>query len=106
MSMKFKYRLISLVILFSWLGTIILLALDARGLFGSDIGLENTLATSSFARGMFIDIGALSTLAAIWIIFATKYWFRFLFAFASLFIGSFAVMPFLAIHFWIISRQK
>jgi len=83
----------------SFFGLVGIAFADARGAFGDDIGLKDTLRHSSFARIMFADIGALSTIIAAWMILATNHPLRFVFAFASLFIGSFAVLPFLVLYF-------
>lgn len=65
-----------------------------------DIGITESMRTSGFARGMFMDIGILSTIIASWIAFGTKEKFRYFFAIITLFVGSIAALPFLAIYFW------
>lgn len=65
-----------------------------------DLGTLDTLKQSHFARVMFADIGALSTLGALYAILAGKSRARFPAALASLFVGSFALLPFLAYEDW------
>jgi hypothetical protein len=59
-----------------------------------------TLRTSSLARGMFYDIGLLSTIFAAWIAFGNTLKFRYIFAVATLFVGSGALLPFLAYYYY------
>lgn len=66
-----------------------------------DIGLRGTLRRSAFARGMFADIGALSTLGALYLLVQGKTPVRVPAALASLFVGSFALLPALAYEDWV-----
>jgi hypothetical protein len=94
------HKKFSVFLLGYWLFLILFAFIDSKGKFGSDIGVKKTLKTSSFARIMFQDIGALSTLAAIWTVTQTKNPIRWVVAFLSVFTGSFALLPFLSWHFW------
>lgn len=67
---------------------------------GRDLGAVETLKKSHFARVMFMDVGALSTLGAVYAVLAGKSRARFPAAFASLFVGSFALLPLLAYEDW------
>lgn len=82
----------------SWIFLIVYIRKDPK-IFKNKIGVSETLKQSSFARGMFMDIGALSTIISAWMIWGTKSRFRFIFAILTLFVGSFAVLPFLTIYF-------
>lgn len=84
--------------LVSWILLILYIRKDPK-LFRNKLGVGETLKQSSFARGMFMDIGALSTIISAWMIWGTKSRLRFLFAILTLFVGSFAVLPFLTIYF-------
>ena len=65
-----------------------------------DLGLRGTLKRSSFARGMFADIGAISTLGALYLVINGKTPVRVPAAVATLFAGSFALLPALAYEDW------
>jgi hypothetical protein len=65
-----------------------------------DLGTLGTLRRSQFARVMFMDIGAVSTLAALYAVLNGKSRLRYPAAIASLFAGSFALIPFLAYEDW------
>ncbi|WP_110885505.1 hypothetical protein [Deinococcus yavapaiensis] len=67
---------------------------------GQDLGTVATLKKSRFARVMFMDVGALSTLGALYAVLAGKSRARFPAALASLFVGSFALLPYLAYEDW------
>lgn len=88
----------ALAAVLTWLGLILFVILEGQGLFGPDIGMSETLRTSGFARIMFADIGAVSTLVAIWIVLSSKLRVRYVFAAASLFVGSFAILPYVALY--------
>lgn len=68
----------------------------SSGILGENIGNGESLRTSSLARLMFADIGALATVAAGWIIIANRDRYRYIFAIATLFVGSYAFLPYLA----------
>ncbi|WP_425145969.1 hypothetical protein [Deinococcus sp.] len=78
---------------------LILTALLGRRREG-DLGTLETLRRSSFARIMFMDIGALSTLGALYLLLNGKTPARIPAALASLFVGSFALIPGLAYEDW------
>jgi hypothetical protein len=84
----------------TWIGLLVFAVLDTAKVFGTDIGIAQTLATSSFARGMFVDIGVLSTLMACYIVFTTRLKARYIVALLTLFVGSFAALPYLAYYFY------
>ena len=65
-----------------------------------DLGTLAALRRSSFTRVMFMDIGALSTLGALYLALNGKTPARFPAAVASLFVGSFALIPGLAYEDW------
>lgn len=65
-----------------------------------DLGVRETLRRSSFARVMFMDIGALSTLGALFLTLRGRTRLRGPAALASLFVGSFALLPALAYEDW------
>ena len=71
-----------------------------------DIGTLAALRRSSFTRIMFMDIGALSTLGALYLALSGKTPARFPAAVASLFVGSFALIPGLAYEDWVASRRE
>jgi hypothetical protein len=107
---KINNKLIASTILIAWIALLIYAVADNAGLFTNTIGPEEALANSAFARTMFMDIGGLSTLAAVWIIFGSdkagiSQYVRYFFAFISLFVGSFAVMPFVSLYFWQLPKR-
>ncbi|OLV17788.1 hypothetical protein [Deinococcus marmoris] len=65
-----------------------------------DLGTVETLKRSSFARIMFMDIGALSTLGALYLALNGKSRVRIPAALASLAVGSFSLLPALAYEDW------
>ena len=79
-----------------------LLLLSARlgGKREGDLGALPTLRRSPFARVMFMDVGALSTLRALWLLLNGRTRVRVPAALASLFVGSFALLPALAWEDW------
>jgi hypothetical protein len=89
-----------------WLSGIFVLILDGLGYLGSDIGFVESLQTSSLARGMFTDIGLLSTVISIWILQSTEWIGKYFFAIFVLFVGGFGFLPYLAIYFWFDLSQK
>ncbi|WP_407540865.1 hypothetical protein Q0M94_05625 [Deinococcus radiomollis] len=66
-----------------------------------DLGTLGTLRKSSFARIMFMDIGAVSTLGALYLLLSGRTPLRYPAAVASLFAGSFALIPGLAYEDWV-----
>ena len=67
---------------------------------GGELGTLETLRRSSFARVMFMDVGALSTLGALYLLLNGTTPARIPAALASLFLGSFALIPGLAYEDW------
>ena len=65
-----------------------------------DLGTLETLKRSSFARIMFMDIGVVSTLGALYLLLNGKTPVRVPGALATLFAGSFALIPALAWEDW------
>jgi len=65
-----------------------------------DPGTLGALRSSSFTRVMFMDIGALSTLGALYLLLTGRTPARYPAALASLFVGSFALIPGLAYEDW------
>ncbi|WP_027459808.1 hypothetical protein [Deinococcus murrayi] len=78
---------------------LVLSAVLGRGRPG-DLGTLETLRRSPFARVMFMDIGVLSTLGALSLVLNGKTAVRVPAAVASLFVGSFALLPALAWEDW------
>ena len=95
-----KNRQTAIILTFAYLFLLLYSLLEELGLFGPDIGIVSTIQMSSFARAMFIDVGILATLCAFWILIYGKEKWRIIFAFATLFVGSFALLPYLIMHFW------
>jgi hypothetical protein len=95
-----KTKLLSLFLLLMWIFLLVYSSFDAQGRLGSDIGLQASLATSSIARVMFMDIGVLSTLIALFIATRKASGIKYLFALLTLVFGSFAALPFLAYYYW------
>jgi hypothetical protein len=83
----------------SLLALLVLTALVGRRREG-ELGTVETLKRSSFARIMFMDIGALSTLGALYLALHGKTALRMPAAAASLLVGSFALLPALAYEDW------
>jgi len=65
-----------------------------------ELGTLETLRRSSFARIMFMDIGMISTLGALYLVLEGKTPVRVPGAVATLFAGSFALIPALAWEDW------
>ena len=65
-----------------------------------ELGTADTLRRSSFARIMFMDIGMVSTLGALYLLLNGKTPVRVPGAVASLFAGSFALIPALMWEDW------
>lgn len=84
-----------------WATLIVAAALSGRR---PDLGTRESLRRSHFARVMFADIGALSTLGALYAVLAGRSRLRFAAGAATLFVGSFALLPFLAWEDWRATR--
>lgn len=89
---------------------VLMLLLIATAVLGrgrpGDLGTRETLRRSPFARVMFMDIGALSTLGALYLVMNGKTAVRVPGALASLFAGSFALLPALAYEDWAALQKK
>ncbi|TSA87885.1 hypothetical protein FNU79_01155 [Deinococcus detaillensis] len=85
--------------------TLVLSAVLGRARTG-DLGTPETLRRSSFARVMFMDIGMVSTLGALYLYLNGKTPVRVPAAVASLFAGSFALIPALAWEDWVAMQEK
>lgn len=83
---------------------LVLTAVLGRGRPG-DLGTRETLRRSPFARVMFMDIGVLSTLGALYLVLNGKTAVRVPAA-ASLIVGSFALLPALAYEDWAAMRER
>ncbi|MCA9379720.1 hypothetical protein KC675_00925 [Candidatus Dojkabacteria bacterium] len=95
-----KNRQIAIILGIAYIFLIIYAILEETGFFGPDIGVLKSLQNSGFTRAMFLDIGILATLVAFWVLLTGKEKYRIFFAFAILFVGSFALLPYLIIEFW------
>ena len=84
---------------------LVLSAVLGRGRSG-DLGTLGTLRRSSFARIMFMDIGMISTLGALYLYLNGKTPLRVPGAVATLFAGSFALIPALAWEDWTALQQQ
>ncbi|WP_216328464.1 hypothetical protein [Deinococcus aestuarii] len=71
-----------------------------------DLGVGGTLRRSTFARVMFMDVGALSTLGALSLVLNGKTAVRVPAALATLFVGSFALLPALAWEDWVEMQEE
>ncbi|MBZ9715994.1 hypothetical protein [Deinococcus multiflagellatus] len=86
-----------------WLMVLLTAVLGRRS---GDLGTRQTLRRSSFARVMFMDIGALSTLGALYLALTGRTAARLPGAAASLVLGSFTLLPALAYEDWVALRQQ
>jgi hypothetical protein len=93
-------RQIAIILGLAYIFLIIYAILEETGFFGPNIGVLRSLQNSGFTRAMFLDIGILSTLVAFWVLLTGKDKSRILFAIGILFVGSFALLPYLIIEFW------
>ena len=88
----------------------LLLMLALTATFGKrrsgELGTLDSLRRSSFTRIMFMDIGALSTLGALYLVLNGKTAVRVPAAVASLFVGSFALLPALAYEDWAALQEE
>lgn len=71
-----------------------------------ELGTLDSLRRSSLSRIMFMDIGALSTLGALYLVLNGRTAVRVPAAVASLFLGSFALLPALAYEDWAALRDE
>ncbi len=83
-----------------WFTFLALLVWDSKGRLGNDIGIVSTIRDSAFARGMFADIGGLSSLASLWILFGNNLpaRIRVPFAIGTLMLGSLVAIPFVILY--------
>lgn len=95
-----KNRQIAIILGLAYIFLIIYAILEETGFFGPDIGVLRSLQNSGFTRAMLLDIGVLATLVSFWVILTGKEKYRIVFAFAILFVGSFALLPYLILEFW------
>jgi hypothetical protein len=101
-----KYKRSALIVAF-WLFLVILTYLDSLGELGMvDYSNGETLRNSSLARIMFVDIGVLATFAAYWVYRSSKVSIRVGFAIATLFVGSFALLPYIAYYYYLIDSGQ
>ena len=88
----------------------LLLMLILTAAFGrhrpGDLGTVESLKRSPFTRIMFMDIGALSTLGALYLVLNGRTAVRVPAAIASLFVGGFALLPALAYEDWAALRGQ
>jgi hypothetical protein len=87
--------------LYAGLFATLLLTAVLGGRKRGDLGTLGALKHSSFTRIMFMDIGALSTLGALYLAVTGRTKVRYPAAIASLFVGSFALIPALAYEDWV-----
>ena len=95
-----KNRQIAIILGLAYIFLIIYAIFEETGFFGPDIGVLKSMQSSGFTRAMFLDIGILSTLSAFWLLLTGKDKNRIFFAIAILFVGSFALLPYLIMEFW------
>lgn len=95
-----KDRQIAIILGLAYIFLIIYAILEETGFFGPDIGVLRSLQSSGFTRAMFLDIGILATMVAFWVLLTGKKKYRIIFAIAILFVGSFALLPYLILEFW------
>jgi hypothetical protein len=95
-----KLKLAAITVFGMWLIFVGFLVIDANWLWESELDIIQTLEQSYFARGMFLDIGFLSTVIAGWIAFATKYWWRWFFAIGTIFLGGVFSLPYISFILW------
>ncbi|GGK27005.1 hypothetical protein GCM10008955_20990 [Deinococcus malanensis] len=86
-------------------GLLVVSAVAGRGRPG-DLSPAHTLKRSPFARVMFMDIGVLSTLGAVYLVLKGRTPVRVPAALASLFAGSFALLPALAYEDWLAMQEQ
>ncbi len=92
--------------LYAGLYALLILTAALKGKRAGDLGTLGTLRKSTFARVMFMDVGALSTLGALYLLLTGTTKLRYPAALASLFAGSFALIPGLAYEDWTRLQQK
>lgn len=94
-----RSKALSIVVLMIWMSFITFIVYDNLFL-ESELTLDETLQMSSLARGMFFDIGAISTVLAGWMILFTKNRWRWIFALGTIFLGSTFALPYIAALLW------
>ena len=87
--------------LYAGLYAMLVLTATLGGKKKGDIGTLGALRASTFTRVMFMDIGAVSTLGALYLLLSGRTPLRYPAAVASLFAGSFALIPGLAYEDWV-----
>jgi hypothetical protein len=92
--------------LYAGLYALLVLTAVLGGKKRGDLGTLGTLRKSSFARIMFMDIGAVSTLGALYLLLSGRTPLRYPAAVASLVAGSFALIPGLAYEDWMAMRAE
>ena len=92
--------------LYAGLYAMLLLTAVLGGKKKGDLGTLAALKSSSFTRIMFMDIGALSTLGALYLALTGRTRARYPAAIASLFLGSFALIPALAYEDWAATQRN
>ena len=95
-----KNKQIAIILGLAYIFLITYAILEETGFFGPDIGVLKSIQHSGFTRAMFLDIGILATLVSFWVLLTGKDKSRILFAIGILFVGSFALLPYLIIEFW------
>jgi hypothetical protein len=90
------------VIVGVWVALLVFSLISSRF---SALDFWETLQGSHFARVMFSDIGVLSTLISGYIVLVHKAVWRIPFAIAILIVGSFALLPYLALLEWLALRS-
>ena len=86
-----------------WAGVILSALVSGRF---RGLGTRATLRRSHFARTMFADIGALSTLAGLYVVLGYRSFLRWPAAILTLLLGSFALLPYLAWEDYRAWRQR
>lgn len=87
----------SSTIWFIWVSLITYVIVDNIFLKNT-IDINEALGKSSFARTMFWDIGVLSMILSYWTVYKTDLKSRYFFGILTLFVGSFAFLPYLALY--------
>lgn len=100
--------ILSIISLLTWISLINLVKQDKSNKFFKEdqIGTIDTLKKSSFARGMFLDIGVLSSIISFWIFKSSKSKLRIPFVIATIFVGSFAALPYFTMYFFVKAVTK
>ncbi len=99
MNRKLSDKKLGVYALITWILLILYMKNDPKIFKKDQIGNVETLKKSQFARGMFMDIGALSTIVSYWILNDRKTGiFRYPFGIITMFIGSFGALPYIFIR--------